>query len=231
MSKISKKKSFINKEVIFNKVYTPVDALETLKKYVSAKFDESFDVAINLGVDPRHADQIVKGVCNLPNGLGKEVRVAVFARGNFADIALKAGADIVGSDDLVKEIMEGRINFDRCIATPDMMPLVGRLGKVLGPRGLMPNPKIGTVTTEIEKAVHDIKAGSVEFKCDKFGIVHVGLGKISFETSKLIENLRSFIDALIKSKPSGAKGNYILKTSVSTTQGIGLTIDIKEYLM
>ncbi|MFT6071664.1 MAG: large subunit ribosomal protein L1 [Alphaproteobacteria bacterium] len=230
MSKSSKKRVQINKEVDLLKTYTPLEAVETLQKYVSKNFSESFDIAVNLGVDPRHADQIVKGVCNLPHGLGKVVKVAVFAKGTFADDAIKAGADIVGSDDLMKDIMAGKIDFDRCIATPDMMPLVGRLGKVLGPRGLMPNPKTGTVTTDIKKAVTEIKAGSVEFKCDKSGIIHVGLGKINFEAVKLIENLRSFVDALIKAKPTGAKGNYILKTSLSTTQGMGLSIDIKEYL-
>lgn len=230
MTKLSKKWKKINSEIDFNKVYTPSEAVSLMKKFVSSKFDESFDVAINLGVDPRHADQIVRGVCSLPNGLGKVVRVAVFAKGKFAEDALAAGADLVGSDDLVQEILAGKINFDRCIATPDIMPLIGRLAKILGPRGLMPNPKTGTVTTDVKRAIEEIKAGSVEFKCEKTGIVHAGLGKISFETEKLVENLRSFVGALIKAKPTGAKGNYILKTSLSTTQGIGLTIDIKEYL-
>ena len=230
MTKLSKKWKKINSEIDFNKVYTPSEAVSLMKKFVSSKFDESFDVAINLGVDPRHADQIVRGVCSLPNGLGQVVRVAVFAKGKFAEDALAAGADLVGSDDLVQEILAGKINFDRCIATPDIMPLIGRLAKILGPRGLMPNPKTGTVTTDVKRAIEEIKAGSVEFKCEKTGIVHAGLGKISFETEKLVENLRSFVGALIKAKPTGAKGNYILKTSLSTTQGIGLTIDIKEYL-
>jgi large subunit ribosomal protein L1 len=230
MTKLSKKWKKINSEVDFNKVYTPSEAVSLMKKFVSSKFDESLDVAVNLGVDPRHADQIVRGVCSLPNGLGKTVRVAVFAKGKFAEDALAAGADLVGADDLVQEILAGKINFDRCIATPDIMPLIGRLAKILGPRGLMPNPKTGTVTTDVKRAIEEIKAGSVEFKCEKTGIVHAGLGKISFETEKLVENLRSFVGALIKAKPTGAKGNYILKTSLSTTQGVGLTIDIKEYL-
>lgn len=230
MSRLSKKWKKINAEVDFNKVYTPSEAITVMKKFVSSKFDESLDVAVNLGVDPRHADQIVRGVCSLPNGLGKVVRVAVFAKGKFAEDAQSAGADIVGADDLVQEILAGKINFDRCIATPDMMPLIGRLAKILGPRGLMPNPKTGTVTTNVKEIIEEIKAGSVEFKCEKTGIVHAGLGKVSFETEKLIENLRSFVGALVKAKPTGAKGNYILKTSLSTTQGVGLTIDIKEYL-
>jgi large subunit ribosomal protein L1 len=230
MSRLSKKWKKINAEVDFNKIYTPSEAITVMKKFVSSKFDESLDVAVNLGVDPRHADQIVRGVCSLPNGLGKVVRVAVFAKGKFAEDAQSAGADIVGADDLVQEILAGKINFDRCIATPDMMPLIGRLAKILGPRGLMPNPKTGTVTTNVKEIIEEIKAGSVEFKCEKTGIVHAGLGKISFETEKLIENLRSFVGALVKAKPTGAKGNYILKTSLSTTQGVGLTIDIKEYL-
>lgn len=230
MTRLSKKWKKINAEVDFNKVYTPSEAITVMKKFVSSKFDESLDVAINLGVDPRHADQIVRGVCSLPNGLGKTVRVAVFAKGKFAEDALAAGADIVGADELVQEILAGKINFDRCIATPDMMPLIGRLAKILGPRGLMPNPKTGTVTTNVKEIISEIKAGSVEFKCEKTGIVHAGLGRISFDTEKLVENLRSFVGALVKAKPTGAKGNYILKTSLSTTQGVGLTIDIKEYL-
>lgn len=230
MANLSKKWKKINSEVDFSKTYSVQDAIEILKKYVSPKFDESLDFSIRLGVDPRHADQMVKGVCNLPNGLGKTVRVAVFARGKLAEEAQAAGADIVGAEDLMKEILDGKINFDRCIASPDMMPIVGRLGKVLGPRNLMPNPKTGTVTTEIKKAVEEVKAGSVEFKCEKAGIVHAGLGKISFSTEKLVENISAFITAVMKAKPTGAKGNYVLKTNLSTTQGIGLTVDIREFL-
>lgn len=230
MANLSKKWKKINSEVDFSKTYSVQDAVEILKQYVSPKFDESLDFSIRLGVDPRHADQMVKGVCNLPNGLGKTVRVAVFARGKLAEDAQAAGADIVGAEDLMKEILDGKINFDRCIASPDMMPIVGRLGKVLGPRNLMPNPKTGTVTTEIKKAVEEVKAGSVEFKCEKAGIVHAGLGKISFSTEKLVENVSAFVAAVMKAKPTGAKGNYVLKTSLSTTQGIGLTVDVKEFL-
>ena len=230
MAKFSKKWKKINDEVDFNKTYSVQDAVDILKKYVSSSFDESLDLAVRLGVDPRHADQMVKGVCQLPNGLGKSVKVAVFARGKLAEDAKSAGADIVGAEDLMKEVLDGNIEFDRCIASPDMMPIVGRLGKVLGPRGLMPNPKTGTVTTDIKKAVEEVKAGAVEFKCEKAGIVHVGLGKISFSTDKLVENVSAFIASVMKAKPSGAKGNYVIKTSLSTTQGLGLNVDIKEFL-
>jgi len=230
MVKLSKKWKKINEEVDFEKTYSVQDAVETLKKFVSPSFDESLDLAVRLGVDPRHADQMVKGVCQLPNGLGKAVKVAVFARGKLAEDATAAGADIVGAEDLMKEVLAGNIDFDRCIASPDMMPVVGRLGKVLGPRGLMPNPKTGTVTTDIKKAVEEVKAGAVEFKCEKAGIVHVGLGKISFSSEKLVENVSAFIAAVMKAKPSGAKGNYVIKTSLSTTQGFGLNVDIKEFL-
>jgi large subunit ribosomal protein L1 len=230
MAKISKKWQKINSEVDFLKTYSVQDAVEILKKYVSPRFDESLDFSVRLGVDPRHADQMVKGVCNLPHGLGKTVRVAVFARGKLAEDAKEAGADIVGAEDLMKEILDGKIDFDRCIASPDMMPIVGRLGKVLGPRNLMPNPKTGTVTTDIKRAVEEVKAGSVEFKCEKAGIVHAGLGKISFSSEKLVENISSFVSSIVKAKPTGAKGNYIIKTTLSTTQGIGLTVDVKEFL-
>lgn len=231
MGKQTKKMKKIIQEIDFQKVYSVAEAVSLLKQYVSTKFDESLDVAIRLGVDPRHADQMVKGVCQMPNGLGKNIRVAVFARGKLAEDAKLAGADIVGAEDLMNEVLAGNINFDRCIATPDMMPIVGRLGKILGPRSLMPNPKTGTVTTEIKKAVEDVKAGAVEFKCEKVGIVHVGVGKISFSTEKLVENLSAFFASIVRAKPSGAKGNYIVKTSLSTTQGFGLTVDIKEFLV
>lgn len=230
MVKLSKKWKKINSEVEFDKVYSVAQALDVIKTYKSDKFDESVDIAVRLGVDPRHADQMVKGVCQLPNGLGKNVRVAVFAKGKNAEDAKNAGADIVGADDLMKTVLDGKIDFDRCIATPDMMPIVGRLGKVLGPRGLMPNPKTGTVTTDIVKAINDVKAGSVEFKCEKAGIVHSGLGKISFASEKLFENITAFVAAIVKAKPSGAKGNYIIKASLSTTQGVGLNVDLKEFL-
>ena len=221
----------IAQEIDFQKTYSVSEAISLLKQYVSTKFDESLDVAIRLGVDPRHADQMVKGVCQMPNGLGKNVRVAVFARGKLAEDAKNAGADVVGAEDLMNEVLAGNINFDRCIASPDMMPIVGRLGKILGPRSLMPNPKTGTVTTDIKKAVEDVKSGAVEFKCEKLGIVHVGVGKISFSVEKLVENLSAFFSSVVKAKPSGAKGNYIIKTSLSTTQGFGLTVDIKEFLV
>jgi len=231
MLKLSKKRREVVSHIDKSKLYNSADAITILKKFSSSNFVESLDVAINLGVDPRHADQAVKGVCQLPNGLGKSVKIAVFAKGDLAEKALIAGADIVGSDDLVKDIMAGNFNFDRCIATPDMMPLVGRLGKVLGPRGLMPNPKTGTVTNDVEKVVNEIKSGAIEFKCDKTGIVHVSIGKISFDIDQLVGNLEALIKALLKAKPSGAKGNYIIKSFLSTTQGVGLPIDVKEFLI
>ena len=186
-----------------------------MKERASAKFDETIEVAMNLGVDPRHADQMVRGVVNLPNGTGRTVRVAVFAKGDKAEEAKAAGADIVGAEDLVESVQGGKIDFDRCIATPDMMPLVGRLGKVLGPRGLMPNPKVGTVTPDVAAAVKASKGGAVEFRVEKAGIVHAGVGKASFDAKALEENIRAFADAVIKAKPTGAKGNYLKKASLS----------------
>lgn len=230
MAQLTKKQKAVREQVDFEKTYSVAEAIETLKKITSKKFDESLDFAVRLGVDPRHADQMVKGVCQLPNGLGKTVRVAVFARGALAQQAKEAGADIVGAEDLMNEVLAGKINFDRCIASPDMMPIVGRLGKILGPRNLMPNPKTGTVTTDIKKAVEEVKAGSVEFKCEKAGIVHAGLGKISFDTEKLVQNVSAFVGSIVKAKPTGAKGTYVLKTTLSTTQGVGLTVDVKEFL-
>ena len=181
---------------------------------------------MNLGVDPRHADQMVRGVVNLPNGTGRSVRVAVFAKGDKADEAKAAGADIVGAEDLVETVQKGEINFDRCIATPDMMPLVGRLGKVLGPRGMMPNPKVGTVTADVAGAVKASKGGAVEFRVEKAGIVHAGVGKVSFDAKAIEENVRAFADAVIKAKPTGAKGNYVKKVAVTSTMGPGLKVDI-----
>jgi len=230
MAKLTKKQKAIREKIDFSKTYSVSEAIEALKTIASKKFDESLDFSVRLGVDPRHADQMVKGVCQLPNGLGKTVRVAVFARGALAQQAKEAGADIVGAEDLMNEILAGKIDFDRCIASPDMMPVVGRLGKILGPRNLMPNPKTGTVTTDIKKAVEEVKAGSVEFKCEKAGIVHAGLGKISFATDKLVENVSAFLSSVVKSKPTGAKGTYVLKTTLSTTQGVGLTVDVREFL-
>jgi len=202
------------------------EAMALVKANARAKFDETVEVALNLGVDPRHADQMVRGVVQLPNGTGKTVRVAVFARGPKADEARAAGADIVGAEDLVETIQGGKIEFDRCIATPDLMPLVGRLGKILGPRNLMPNPKVGTVTMDVGAAVKAAKGGEVQFKVEKAGIVQSGIGKVSFETEKLAQNLRAFVEAVNKAKPSGAKGTYLKKVSVSSTMGPGVSVDL-----
>ena len=207
------------------KLYPIQDAVKLMKDRAKAKFDETVEVSMNLGVDPRHADQMVRGVCNLPNGSGRTVRVAVFARGAKADEAKAAGADIVGAEDLVETVNGGTIEFDRCIATPDMMPLVGRLGKVLGPRGLMPNPKVGTVTMDVAGAVKAAKGGAVEFRVEKAGIVHAGIGKASFDDGKLVENIKAFADAVAKAKPSGAKGTYIQRIAISSTMGPGVKVD------
>ena len=196
-----------------------------VKERAVAKFDETIEVAMNLGVDPRHADQMVRGVVSLPNGSGRSARVAVFARGDKAEQAKAAGADIVGAEDLVDTVQKGEINFDRCIATPDMMALVGRLGKVLGPRGLMPNPKVGTVTNDVVQAVKDAKGGSVEFRVEKAGIVQAGVGKASFSEQALLENIRAFADAVTKARPSGAKGTYLKRIAVASTQGPGVRVD------
>ena len=202
------------------------EAVALVKANATAKFDETVEVAMNLGVDPRHADQMVRGVVSLPNGTGKSVRVAVFARGPKADEAKEAGADIVGAEDLMETVQSGKIEFDRCIATPDMMPIVGRLGKVLGPRNLMPNPKVGTVTMDVAQAVQDAKGGQVQFKAEKNGVVHAGVGKASFDEAKLRENLMAFVDAVSRAKPAGAKGSYLQKVSVSSTMGPGVSISI-----
>lgn len=202
------------------------DAVELIKANASARFDETVEVALNLGVDPRHADQMVRGVVNLPNGTGKTVRVAVFARGPKADEATAAGADIVGAEDLMATIQSGKIEFDRCIATPDMMPLVGRLGKILGPRNLMPNPKVGTVTMDVAQAVESAKGGQVQFKVEKAGVIHAGVGKASFDSGKLAENIRAFVDAVARAKPAGAKGAYMKKVSLSSTMGPGVNVDV-----
>jgi large subunit ribosomal protein L1 len=207
------------------KLYPLGDAVRMVKERATAKFDETVEVAMNLGVDPRHADQMVRGVCNLPNGSGRTVRVGVFARGGKADEARAAGADVVGAEDLVEAIQGGTIDFDRCVATPDMMPLVGRLGKILGPRGLMPNPKVGTVTMDVAGAVKAVKGGAVEFRVEKAGIVHAGIGKVSFEDGKLEENIRAFADAVAKAKPSGAKGTYIQRIAITSTMGPGVKVD------
>ncbi len=202
------------------------DAVKLIKSTASAKFDETLEIAMNLGVDPRHADQMVRGVVQLPNGTGKTVRVAVFARGAKADEAKAAGADIVGAEDLMETIQSGKIEFDRCIATPDMMPLVGRLGKILGPRNLMPNPKVGTVTMDVANAVKAAKGGEVQFKVEKAGVIHGGIGKVSFTEDKLAENVRAFVEAVVKAKPTGAKGTYLKKVSISSTMGPGVTLDL-----
>jgi large subunit ribosomal protein L1 len=212
------------------KLYPLPDAVKLVKERAKAKFDETIEIAMNLGVDPRHADQMVRGVCNLPNGSGRDVRVAVFARGAKADEARAAGADVVGAEDLVETVQGGTIDFDRCIATPDMMPLVGRLGKVLGPRGLMPNPKVGTVTMDVAGAVKAAKGGAVEFRVEKAGIVHAGVGKASFDQQKLVENIRAFTDAVAKAKPSGAKGTYIEKIAITSTMGPGVKVDPSSVL-
>jgi len=209
-----------------DKFYTLAEAVKAIKGRATAKFDETIEIALNLGVDPRHADQMVRGVVELPHGTGKTVRVAVFAKGDKAEEAKKAGADIVGSDDLFEAVNGGTMDFDRCIATPDMMGLVGRLGKVLGPRGLMPNPKLGTVTANVTEAVRAAKAGQVQFRVEKAGIVHAGIGKASFPEDKLEENVRAFVDAITKAKPQGAKGTYLKKVSLSSTMGAGVKLDI-----
>lgn len=205
---------------------TVEEAVALVKGNATAKFDETVELALNLGVDPRHADQMVRGVVSLPNGTGKTVRVAVFARGPKADEAKEAGADIVGAEDLMETIQGGTIEFDRCIATPDMMPIVGRLGKILGPRNLMPNPKVGTVTMDVADAVKNAKGGEVQFKVEKAGVVHAGVGKASFDEAKLIENVRAFVSAVNRAKPSGAKGAYMKKISLSSTMGPGVSVSI-----
>ncbi|MFZ0072443.1 MAG: 50S ribosomal protein L1 [Xanthobacteraceae bacterium] len=207
------------------KLYPIEEAVKLVKDRSNAKFDETIEIAMNLGVDPRHSDQMVRGVVNLPNGSGRSQRVAVFARGAKADEAKAAGADVVGAEDLVEKVNAGQIDFDRCIATPDLMPLVGRLGKVLGPRGLMPNPKVGTVTMDVTSAVKGAKGGSVEFRVEKAGIVQAGVGKSSFDAQKLVENIKAFADAVQKAKPPGAKGHFINRVAISSTMGPGVKVE------
>lgn len=215
------------REAFAGKVNLSVEeAVALVKGNAKAKFDETIELAVNLGVDPRHADQMVRGVVGLPNGTGKDVRVAVFARGAKAEEAQAAGADIVGAEDLMEIVQGGKIDFDRCIATPDMMPVVGRLGKVLGPRNLMPNPKVGTVTMDVADAVKAAKGGEVQFKVEKAGVVHAGVGKASFDEGKLVENIRAFIGAVAKAKPAGSKGTYMKKIAISSTMGPGVSIDV-----
>ncbi|WP_082806292.1 50S ribosomal protein L1 [Marichromatium gracile] len=226
MAKVGKRIKAAREGIDRNKTYGLGEALSMLKDRSKTKFDESIELAINLGVDPRHADQMVRGACVLPNGTGKTVRVAVFARDAKAEEAKVAGADIVGAEDLVAEIQGGTINFDTVIATPDMMPLVGRLGKVLGPRGMMPNPKVGTVTPDVTKAVKDAKGGAVQFRVEKAGIIHAGVGKVSFDIAKLEENVKAMVDAVIKAKPSGAKGTYLKRVAISSTMGPGIKVEL-----
>lgn len=225
MAKIGKRTAKVREGVDPTKLYDLGLAINMVKERATAKFDETIEVSMNLGVDPRHADQMVRGVVNLPNGTGRTVRVAVFARGDKAEEAKKAGADIVGAEDLFEIVNGGKIEFDRCIATPDMMPLVGRLGKVLGPRGMMPNPKVGTVTTDVTAAVKASKGGAVEFRVEKAGIVHAGIGKASFDAKALEENIKAFADAVTKAKPAGAKGEYVKRVAISSTMGAGVKID------
>lgn len=226
MANIAKRVAKSREGIERTKLYPLAEAVKLIKDRASAKFDETVEIALNLGVDPRHADQVVRGVCALPNGSGRTVRVAVFARGAKADEAKAAGADIVGAEDLFEKVNGGTIEFDRCIATPDMMGLVGRLGKVLGPRGLMPNPRVGTVTMDVTGAVKGAKGGSVEFRAEKAGIVHGGVGKISFDAEKLEQNIRAFADAVIKAKPTGAKGQYLLRASITSSMGPGVKVDL-----
>jgi len=226
MAKVGKRFKAIAEAVDSNKLYELDEAAKLVKANAKAKFDETIEISVNLGVDPRHADQMVRGVVSLPHGTGKTTRVAVFAKDAKADEAKEAGADLVGAEDLMEAIQNGEMGFDRVIATPDMMGIVGRLGKVLGPRGLMPNPKLGTVTPNVGEAVKSAKAGQVQFRVEKAGIVHAGIGKASFSEQQLADNMKSFIDAINKAKPSGAKGSYLRRVSVSSTMGAGVKLNV-----
>jgi large subunit ribosomal protein L1 len=228
MAKLTKKQKAAEGKVDSNKHYAVAEAIGLVKSLATAKFDETVEVAINLGVDPRHADQMVRGVVNLPKGTGKDVRVAVFAKGDKADEARKAGAEVVGAEDLMEAIQGGQSDFDRVIATPDMMGVVGRLGKVLGPKGLMPNPKLGTVTPNVGEAVKAAKSGQVEFRVEKAGIIHAGIGKASFPEADLKANFDAFVDAIVKAKPTGAKGKYVKKVALSSSMGPGVRLDLEE---
>ncbi len=226
MAKVGKRTKAAAANIDRKTRYSVEDAVALVKKNATAKFDETIEVSMNLGIDPRHADQMVRGVVPLPNGTGRSVRVAVFAKDAKAEEAKKAGADIVGAEDLMEQIQNGEINFDKVIATPDMMPLVGRLGKILGPRGMMPNPKVGTVTPNVGKAIEDSKGGAVEFRAEKAGVIHAGVGKASFDEKALLENVRAFLNAVFKAKPSGAKGTFVKKIALSSTMGPGVIIDV-----
>jgi len=230
MAKVSKRMKSSNEERDREAFYSVEDAVKFIKGNAKVKFDETIEIALNLGIDPRHSDQQVRGVVQLPHGTGKSMRVAVFAKDAKAEDAKNAGADIVGAEDLAEKIQAGEIEFDRCIATPDMMAVVGRLGKVLGPKGLMPNPKLGTVTQDVATAVQAAKGGEVQFRCEKAGIVHAGVGKASFDEQALAENVRAFIGAISKAKPSGVKGTYIMKASISSTMGPGIKLDMPKAL-
>ncbi len=225
MSKQPKRMKAAREGIDRNALYTLDEAVKLVKARATAKFDETIEIAMNLGVDPRHSDQTVRGVCSLPNGTGRSVRVAVFAKGAKADEAKAAGADIVGAEDLAEQVQKGVLDFDRCIATPDMMPVVGRLGKILGPRNMMPNPKVGTVTNDLDEAIKAAKGGAVEFRVEKTGIIHAGVGKASFDEAALIENIKSFSNAVMKAKPSGAKGAYMKRVALSSTMGPGVKIE------
>jgi len=225
MGKVGKRLRAARENIDREKLYAIDEAVKLVKERATAKFDETVELALNLGVDPRHADQVVRGVCELPNGSGRTVRVAVFAKDAKAEEAKAAGADIVGAEDLMEQVQKGEINFDRCIATPDMMSIVGRLGKILGPRGLMPNPRVGTVTPNVTEAVKSVKGGAVEFRVEKAGIIHAGVGKASFGEDQLIENIRAFVGAVVRAKPTGAKGTFLKRVSVSSTMGVGVHVE------
>jgi len=226
MAKLSKRVAKSREGIDRAKAYSLDEAVKLIKQKATAKFDETVEVALNLGVDPRHADQMVRGTVDLPHGTGKSVRVAVFARGERAEEAKAAGADVVGAEDLAEAIQGGEINFDRCIATPDMMPVVGRLGRILGPRGLMPNPKLGTVTPNVGQAVQAAKAGQVQFRVEKAGIVHGGVGKVSFDQALLMANIKAFVDAVNRARPAGAKGTYMKRMTISSTMGPGVHVEV-----
>lgn len=230
MAKVGKRTKAAREGIGRDELYTIEVAVKMVKDRAKAKFDETVEVALNLGVDPRHADQMVRGVCKLPNGSGRTLRVAVFARGDKAEAAKKAGADIVGAEELVEQVQKGKIDFDRCIATPDMMPLVGRLGKVLGPRNLMPNPKVGTVTPDVEEAIKSAKGGAVEFRVEKAGIIQAGVGKASFTEAALIENIKAFMEAVMKAKPTGVKGTFLKRVAISSTMGPGVKVETASAL-